>query len=301
MPQEHRAALLAYLPWHFELDMYESGIGDVLPDGMRTPALHHVHRADDDHVALWWEYVPTSKHSWGPADFTRSAYLLGRLAARRRAGAQCNSRLPSACLRTDRGGALRYYVETRVMIGSVPAIADRAIWGSPLLDGAAHDPDLRDDMLALAERVPDLLDRLDALPQTFAHGDASPENLLIPDGNPAERVVIDWGFGTPVPIGFDLGQLLVGLAHSGRHDPGSIPRLVPLIESAYCVGLGAEGYNHDKLDVHTGFIGGMAVRSALCAIPFELLDAPATPELLALMTDRLRLSRIMIDLAASLT
>ena len=115
-------------------------------------------------------------------------------------------------------------------------------------------------MLALAERVPDLLDQLDALPQTFAHGDASPENLLIPDGNP-ERVVIDWGFGTPLPIGFDLGQLLVGLAHSGRHDPARFPTGAPdrigLLRRAR-----RRGVQPRQLDVHTGFIGGMAVRSA---------------------------------------
>lgn len=300
VPEDHRAALLAYLPWHFELDIYESGIGDTLPDGMRTPTLHHVHRFDDDHIALWWEYVPESQKPWCNTDFTRSAYLLGRLAARRRAGAQCNSRLPSVCLRTDRQGALRYYVETRVMIGSVPAIADRAVWDSPLLAGAADDPDLRDDLLTLAERVPDLLDQLDTLPQTFAHGDASPRNLLIPASDPAQRVVIDWGFGTPLPIGFDLGQLLVGLAHEGGPNPSSLPRLAPLIESAYRAGLDAEGYSHSERDVHTGFIGGIAVRSALCAIPFEMLDAPATPELHDQMTDRLRLSRVMVDLAASL-
>lgn len=58
----------------------------------------------------------------------------------------------------------------------------------------------------------------DRLPQTYAHGDASPQNLLLAANEPGTVIVIDWGFGSLVPIGFDLGQLVVGLAHAGKSD-----------------------------------------------------------------------------------
>ena len=55
-----------------------------------------------------------------------------------------------------------------------------------------------------------MLDALEALPQCYQHGDASPQNLLVPKGKPDEFVVIDWGFDCPQAVGFDLGQLLIG-------------------------------------------------------------------------------------------
>ena len=71
--------------------------------------------------------------------------------------------------------------------------------------------------------MPAVLDALDALPQCYQHGDASPQNLLVPEGNPDEFVVIDWGFDCPQAVGFDLGQLLVGLAHAGELAPEALP------------------------------------------------------------------------------
>ena len=53
------------------------------------------------------------------------------------------------------------------------------------------------------------------LPQAMPHGDASPQNLLVPASAPDRFVAIDVGMRTPHAIGFDLGQLLVGLVHAG--------------------------------------------------------------------------------------
>jgi len=41
-----REEMVRDVPWRFELDMYESGIGSLLPAGLRTPVLHHVKHAD---------------------------------------------------------------------------------------------------------------------------------------------------------------------------------------------------------------------------------------------------------------
>jgi len=90
---------------------------------------------------------------------------------------------------------------------------------------ATGDPGLPADMCALGDRLPELLDLLDRLPQTYAHGDASPQNLLLPAGEPGTIAVIDWGFGTLLPVGFDLGQLLVGLAHAGVGDLALLPAI----------------------------------------------------------------------------
>jgi hypothetical protein len=61
----------------------------------------------------------------------------------------------------------------------------RQIWCHPVVAAAlrrAADPSLRADLVALGERLPKFLDQLEALPLTYAHGDASPQNLLLPAG-----------------------------------------------------------------------------------------------------------------------
>jgi hypothetical protein len=295
-----RAEFVAYYPWHYELDIHQAGIGAVLPDGLRTPALQHVTRPDDSHLGLWWEYIEQRPGDWTLADYRLAARLLGQLAARRQDGAAVNEALPA--IARESGSALRFYTERRVLSGLVPALQAGRVWEHPVLREAlrqADDPELPADMLALGERLPRLLDLLDKLPQTYAHGDASPQNLLLPAAEPGTIAVIDWGFGTLLPIGFDLGQLLVGLAHATGSDLSLLPAIDAEIFPAYLDGLAREGYHADPAQVRTGYLGSLAARSALCAIPVELLGSgPADAEVTALFTRRLRLTRLMLDLGA---
>jgi len=303
--QASREEFVSYFPWRFELDMYECGIGAVLPAGMRTPRLHHIRRTDEDHLGLWWEFVPERPAPWDLADYRRAAFLLGRLAARRREGADVNQLLPQASRQAHpAGSALRFFTERRVLHGVLPALRTGRIWDHPLASAAlreARDPALPADMLALADRLPEILDLLDRLPQTYAHGDASPQNLLLPATEPGTVVIIDWGFGSLLPAGFDLGQLLVGLAHTGKADPASLPDIDAAIFPAYLEGLAAEDYPAAPAQVRAGYIGALAARSTLSALPLELLSRPPAEQAAAEFLSRLRLTRALIDFAAEIT
>jgi hypothetical protein len=248
-------------------DGTESGIGSVLPDGMRTAQLHYVSRPDADHMGLWWEFVHERAGTWTLADYRFAARLLGQLAARRRAGAQINDALPAVGHNAHNGGsALRFYASRRVFGGMLPVLQSGQVWQHPVLQEALRlvgDRQLPADMVALGARLPQVLDMLDDLPQTYAHGDASPQNLLLPAGEPETIVVIDWGFGTLLPVGFDLGQLLVGLAHAGQTDPAAISAIDAEIFPAYLAGLAAEDYKVDPAKVRAGYLGSLAARSAL--------------------------------------
>jgi hypothetical protein len=303
--QASRDELVGVFPWRFELDMYECGIGDVLPAGMRTPRLHHVKRTDEDHLGVWWEFITERPTPWDLADYQRAAFLLGRLAARRRDGADVNRLLPPVCRQAHpSGSALRFFTERRVLRGVLPALRAGKIWDHPLASAALRqsgDMALPADMLALASRLPGVLDMLDRLPQTYAHGDASPQNLLLPDNQPGTIVVIDWGFGSLLPIGFDLGQLLAGLAHAGRSDPSDLPDIDAAIFPAYLEGLAAEDYGAAPAQVRLGYLGALAARSALSALPLELLSRPPAKDAQAEFLYRLRLTRALISLTADST
>jgi hypothetical protein len=300
-----RAEFIDFYPWQYELDIHQSGIGSILPDGMRTPQLHHVSRPDADHLSLWWEFVPERAETWTLADYRLAARLLGQLAARRRAGAQVNEALPAVARTVHNGGsALRFYASRRVFGGMLPVLHSGQVWQHPVLREAlrlAGDQQLPADMVALGSRLPQVLDMLDDLPQTYAHGDASPQNLLLPVGEPGTIVVIDWGFGTLLPVGFDLGQLLVGLAHAGQTNPAAIPAIDAEIFPAYLAGLAAEDYNVAPAQVRAGYLGSLAARSALCAIPFEALEnAVPSEQTAAMFAGRMKLTRLMLDMAAQI-
>lgn len=101
-----------------------------------------------------------------------------------------------------------------------------------------------------------------------------------------------------LPIGFDLGQLLVGLAHAGETDPDELAAIDAAIMPAYLEGLADEDYHVDPRLVRTGYLGGLTVRSALCAFPLERLsEGDLTDEQLAVFATRMRLTRVMVDLA----
>jgi hypothetical protein len=252
-------------------------------------------------VSLAAEFVEQEQGHWQLSDYRQAAYLLGRLAARRRDGAAVNAGLPDICRVGLPGESLRFYTRHRLTQATLPALRDPRLWQHPALQAALQhvgDLGLPEEMRTLADRVPAILDLLGALPQTHAHGDASPQNLLRPAAEPGKLVVIDWGFGDLLPIGFDLGQLLVGLAHAGETDPAELAAIDEAIFPGYLDGLADEDYDVDPRLVRTGYLGGLAVRSALCALPLEQLREPAqTDQQLALFATRLRLTRVMVDLA----
>lgn len=165
--KESRASFVEYFPWRFELDMYECGVTDTLPPGLRMPGLRAVKHVDADHIALWFEYIEQQPGGWRLADYRRAAYLLGRLAARRKDGAAVNARLPARCRVGLPGESLRFYVRQRVTETTLSALREPGLWRHPAIEEALRrvdDPGLPGDMRALGERLPAILDLLAALP-----------------------------------------------------------------------------------------------------------------------------------------
>jgi hypothetical protein len=206
---------------------------------------------------------------WDLERYADAARALGRLAGSRRAAATSASSGLA-------GVGLRGYASGRIMGFSAPALRDPSTWAHPAV-AAAVDPDLRTDLIELIDRLPAILDRLDRLPQSFGHGDACPQNLLVEAGRPEGFVAVDWGFAGPGPVGQDLGQLLVGRAESGELDADELAAVDAAIVPAYISGLRDEGGTPSEDDVRRGYVGALLVRSAFTALPIELLAGPPGP------------------------
>ena len=281
LPETLRARAAADLTWRHEADIYRAGLDDVLPPGLRMPERYRIDNAGDGRVVEWLEDVAVVDVRWDLARFTRAAELLGRLAARLTRA----DRMPTSVSRIP-GEVLRLQLLER-----------QTLWLPALTTGATRariDRGLLDDLHRLADRLPTLVDALEALPQTYVHGDASPQNLLVPATDPQALVAIDWSLSGLLAVGYDLGQLVVGLAHAGRLDVADLPAVCDAVVPAYRAGLAAEGMAVDAAVVRFGCHAALAVRSGLTAIPLD--GSPDTD----VLGRRLRLTRHLVDLGLAL-
>jgi hypothetical protein len=293
LPAEIRQPFLEMFPWRGELAAWEPGFADRLPAGLRLPRLYRLEELGDDRVAVWMENVRTLDDSWEPPRFARAARALGGLAARRSDPALlAASGLPP-------GTGLRYYSRSRVELVGLPMLERDEVWAHPLVAGAVDDR-LRADLRALGARVPELLDRLDSLPQALPHGDASPQNLLVPADDPDSFVAIDVSFQNPQAVGFDLGQLLVGLTHAGQLPAAALPEVHAVLVPAFTDGLRAEGGQASAEEVAWGYVASLAVRAGFTSLPFERMAEPPTPAQAASFRERAVLTRVIADLALAL-
>ncbi len=292
IPAEYHAQTMAEIPWRQEADLYVSRVGSLLPPGLRMPTLFAVDELGDDRIALWMEDIVERDGDWSGRDYATAARALGRLAGR----------LPADAVPGDipvRRRDFRPYFFGRVLQGALPLLRDDGTWAHPLLDRVVGDG-LRGDLNALAASAPALLDRVDTLPRTLAHGDACPQNLLRPADEPDTVVAIDWTFAGVCPLGMDAGQLLAGRAESGELDPALLPALLEHILDAYRAGLADEGADYSAADVRCGVVANLVVRSAFTALPIELLDTEPNDALHTLFARRAAYARFLVDLGLAL-
>jgi hypothetical protein len=291
VPDPIREMALAGLPFEAEPRVYRSDLADRLPPGLTMPRAYAVVDLDVESTALWLEDVPAVPAHWDRAALTRAAHLLGRLAASPRIRPLATVADP------DGGRTLRTYAEGRIAHGVVPALHDPGLWRHPLV-APAFDEALRREVLAAVDALPGLVDELEALPYGVAHGDACTRNLLVAADRP-ELVLIDFGFWGPAPLGFDLGQLLLGEVQLGERSAGLLDDDERACLAAYVAGLREEGCPVDAATVRRGQALQMLLFSGIPSVPLELLDAEPTPAVVTTFHERAAMARFVLDLVAA--
>jgi len=292
VPADVREMAAAGVPWRTEALVYRSDLAARLPEGLLMPAAHGVFDLDDASASVWLEEVPAppAPVTWDLDRFRLAASLLGRLAAS-----------PAVAELADVGRdrwTVSDYLHGRLTHQVVPMLRDPDVWRHPLLAGT-FDAELRGRLLTAAADVPDHVAELDAMAKLTGHGDACPNNLLPrPDGRPG-FVLIDFGFWGSRPVGFDLGQLLVGEVQLGRRASAELAATEDVIVDAYVEGLRAEGCYIDADVVRRAHALQLLIFTGLSTLPFEHFDEPPSRALIALAAERAALSRFSLDLLAS--
>lgn len=285
LPPPMAAQFVEQFPWRAELALWDPRVQGCLPAGMRSPVLHRVVELPDDRAAVWMEDVAEHPDPWDLARYARAAHLLGRWNARATAPeVLAVGGLPP-------GFALRMYAERSVPLRGLAPLSDDALWQHPWL--APHGQ-LRQRLRRAGERVSEVLDRLDDHRQALPHGDASPQNLLVPADEPDGFVAIDVSFTSPHALGFDLGQLVVGPVHASLLPAAELPGVVAVVVPAYLDGLAAEGVRVPERDVRWAFAASALLRSGLDAVPYHLVGSGEAGAG-ALVAERLALSAFLVD------
>lgn len=289
VPEEHRAAAAASVPWRTEPLAYRSDLAARLPEGLRMPRALAVMDLPDDAAALWLEEVDAPSATWDLPRYERAAFLLGRMAASVQVA-------PLADLGFFGSGTVDHFVFGRLRLQVVPLLLDDEIWTHPVLR-ATFRPPLRDRIRTAAERVDEYAAELRAFPTTASHGDASPNNLL-PGPTPDSFVLIDYGFWAPKPLGFDLGQLLVGEVQLDRQSPTTLVETDATITDAYRRGLAADGLAVSHSELRRAHALQLLLFTGLSALPFDELGEPPS-RLGPLATSRAALATYCLDLVAA--
>ena len=286
VPAEQRQVAEASVPWRTEPLAYRSDLGDRLPDGLTMPRALGVFDLDEKSAAIWLEAVATDTSPWDLERYARAAYLLGRLAA--------SEAVAELAAVGDFEWGIRQYHWGRLDMHVLPMLRDPGIWQHPLI-AAAFDEDLRTRLLSAAARTPAIVEELVAMPEATQHGDACPNNLLARAGADG-FVLIDYGFWNLGPVGFDLGQLLVGDVQDGRRPTSDLGFIDEAILPAYVEGLRAEGRELTEAVVRRAHALHLMLFTGLSTLPFEHLDAPLTEELHRVAADRAAIARFSLDL-----
>ncbi|GIE97537.1 hypothetical protein [Paractinoplanes rishiriensis] len=285
MPPQIAETFAAEFPWRTETELWHPLVQASLPPGLRSPVLHRLVELPDERLALWQEDVEQAPASCDLALFERAAYLLGRWNAR--------SMTPDLLALSGyaNGYGLRMYAERAVAYRGLAPLRSDEIWHHPWLAGHG---DLRAGLLELGALIPEMLARLDTLPQALPHGDASPQNLLVPLDGSVEFVVIDLSFRTAHALGFDLGQLLIGLTHAGQLPAAMLPKVSDVILPSYLRGLADEGVDGMDERVRDGFTTSVLLRSGFDGFLYDLLGRDDEESRHA-FDERVSMSRFLLE------
>jgi thiamine kinase-like enzyme len=252
------------------------------------PRAAAVRDLDEKSAAVWLEEIAVVDRPWSVPQLTHAAFLLGRLAA------SPQVRELASIGEDARSWPVRSYVDGRLTHQILPMLHSEDLWRHPLI-AATFDRDLARRMLRAADQVPRYLEEIEASPLGTAHGDACTNNLLVqPDSD--DLVLIDYGFWGTQPLGFDLGQLLLGDIQLGRRRADQLNALEDAAVQAYWRGLREEGSDLDRALLQRTHALCMLIFFGLSAMPLEHLHTDTGPRQHRIAAERAAAARFILDL-----
>ncbi len=250
--------------WKREWLLYDSGLLDALPAGLRAPRCYRRDDVAGGAAWLWLEHVrEDGERLWPPARWALAARHLGQFNGAYPAGRP----LPRAPWLGGR--RLRAWLERhRPLVERIAAAPDnpaiRRWWPRPTVDAILRLWRERDAFCAA----------LEGLPQAFGHGDAIRRNLLIRRGadGSEELVGIDWEHAGCYAAGEEVGQTLSVASAFYDVDPADLPALDEALFANYLAGLRDAGWRGDPRRVRFAYAAHAALRNLFNAVGATVPD-----------------------------
>lgn len=215
--------------WRREPLAYASKLLDSI-DPLRAPRCRLCHERADGTVALWLEDVGTHPE-WTAGRLRGITYDLGRMQGRMAAG------LPDEpWLSRD---WLRAYLELR------------ARWVEGYRDGP-----FADEVERIWSRRAEILQLVDAAPQTLCHYDFYPANIF----GEQETVVIDWAYCGLGAIGLDAGNLIPDAIFDGFVSLADAGQARQAVWDGYVAGLADARFAVEPDDLLRVFLSATALK-----------------------------------------
>jgi hypothetical protein len=270
--------------WKRELQAYQSGWFDTLPEGIRTPQCYGVQEIAGNMGGIWLEDIKDSfSGNWPLHRYALAARHLGRLN-----GIYVSHReLPNfPWLSRHRA---------RQWLNTIPW--REFPWDHPLVWHQYPNPGTDNFRSMLLENEL-FLNKLEQLPKTICHGDTYPTNFFsrrLPR-NQDQTVALNWSQLGIEPLGDDLGQLVYGtymtlrgyklhdisetlftsyvngLQDSGCRVDTQLARFGYLVSAAFRIGLSRLVHLDEKLKRDSDYLPHSGL-SSLVTEPFESVMA----------------------------
>lgn len=250
--------------WKREVLLYQSGLFESLPDGIRAP---HCYRIDEEALSarIWMEDVREDGGAvWLLSHYEHVGRHFGRMN-----GLYLEQRpLPDwPWLRRDyfRGWLEELewleFRESYPMLRLDNAVVQRG-WSDELVEEFDR---LWEDRVAFVEA-------LAQLPQTLHHNDSGRNNLIAHRraNGELETVAVDWGNAATGPVGGELACLVMHpiFWFSGVH-PEQLRELDRIVFDGYMEGLRDVGWHGERELVRLGYTASIALRTAFGIFNFE--------------------------------
>lgn len=250
-----------------EILLYQAGLLDDLPAGLRAPRCYGWDELADGTLWLWLEHLrEEGERRWPLARWSLAARHLGQFNGAYLAGRPLP---PTPWLG---GRRLRTWLEAHgervARIAAAPLNPEvRRFWPQPVVDALLRLWEERDAFCAALER----------LPQTFCHGDAIRRNLFARRGTDGseETVAIDWEYAGQMAAGEEIGQTVSVASAFFDVEPADLPALDEALFAGYLAGLRDAGWRGDERQVRFAYAAHAALRNAFNAVGTTLPDEAA--------------------------
>ncbi len=230
--------------WKREMLVYQSGLLETLPDGLRGPSCFGVSETPDGGWIWMEDMVEAGDPTWTIAQYHQAARRLGQLAGAYGLGKPLPAH-PWLCSSLFRG-----FRDDREWWAKFinPQSANNA-WQRSVVEQIFPEPD-RLRVLQIWAEKDQLIMANENLPQVFCHNDTHRKNLMwvVNAEGKEELVGIDWAYCGTGGLGNDLGELVGTSLSYFAIEPESAQELETAVYEGYCAGLKDAGWaGNDRL------------------------------------------------------